>query len=75
MPGFRYEMNYDLSLATAIASASPSKPAEWDVIAAKLSEQFSSKDNHASMKDRGCRERLELLLKKYQDYDIKTLKK
>ena len=75
MPGFRYELKRDLALATEVASTRPTKPAEWESVASMLSQQFSTDDKPVQLKGRGCKERLELLLKKYNDDDKKALKK
>ena len=75
MPGFRYELKHDIALATEVASTRPTKLAEWESVASTLSQQFSTDDKPVQLKGRGCREHLELLLKKYNDHDKKALKK
>lgn len=75
MPGFRYELMHDLALATETAASRPNKPAEWESVAAKLSKRFSTEEKPVVLKGRGCRERLELLLKKHQDDDKNALKR
>lgn len=75
MPGFRYDLKHDLALATEVASSRPNRLADWDVVADKLSQQFSTDEKPISLKGRGCRDRMELLIKKYEDEDKKALKR
>lgn len=77
MPNFRWPTVYhDISLAKEVYSTRPEKPSDWEVIAAKLSVLFSTKDDKSiSLKGRGCRERLDLLIKKYKEEDRKALKR
>ena len=75
MPGFRYDLRHDLALANEVAVMRPSKLPEWESVATKLSIQFSTDEKPVQLKRRGCRERLELLLKKYQEDGKKALKK
>lgn len=77
MPNFRWPLLYhDISLAKEVNSTRPEKPSDWEVIAAKLCALFSKKDDKMiSLKGRGCRERLDLLLKKYKEEDKKALKR
>ena len=57
-----------------VAAYRPSKPLDWEQIAARLSEKFSSEDKQVDLKGRGCRERLERLLDKHKAADAKALK-
>lgn len=76
MPNFRWPNIYhDLSLAKDVYSVRPEKASDWDIIAAKLSALFSTDEKPISMKGRACRERLDLLLKKYREQDAKALKR
>ena len=75
MPGFHYDLRHDLALVNEVAVMRPSKPPEWESVATKLSIQFSTDEKPVQLKGRGCRECLELLLKKYQEDDKKALKK
>ena len=77
MPNFRWHLVYhDISLAQEVYSTRPEKPSHWEVIAAKLSALFSNKcDKIISLKGRGCRERFDLLIKKYKEEDKKALKR
>ena len=68
-------MHHDLALATETASRRPNRPTDWDAIAAKLSEQFSTPGNPVQLKGRSCRERVDLLLRKYVEEDKKSLKR
>ena len=59
-----------------IYSTRPEKPSDWEVIAARLSALFSKKDDKSiTLKGRGCRDRLDLLMKKYKEEDKKALKR
>ena len=68
-------MSHDIALAKEVISLRPEKPVDWDTIACTLSSTFSSEDKPVVLKGRGCRERLELLLKKFRDEDRKALKR
>lgn len=77
MPSFRWPLLYhDIALAREVFSSRPDKPHDWELIAANLSAYFSRRDGKAvSVKGRGCKDRLELLLKKYRQEDRKALKR
>lgn len=75
MPGFKYDLKRDLSLANEVMASRPAKLADWDSIAVKLSLLFSTNEQPVLLKGRGCRDRLELILKKYQEEDKKALKR
>ena len=74
MPGFRWELQQDIALVSEVATSRPQKLQDWDEIAVTLSAAFSSDEKPVQLKARGCRERMDLLLKKYKDEDIKSLK-
>ena len=74
MPGFRWEVNHDIALALEVVSKRPQKPADWINLAEALGKSFST-ENPVQLKGRGCKERLDLLLKKYKDDDKKALKR
>ena len=66
---------HDISLAKEVVSARPDKMSEWDLIGADLSAKFTRQDGKpVSLKGRGCKDRLDLLIKKYNDEDHKALK-
>ena len=76
MPSFRWpDLSNDIVLAKEVVSVRPAKPYEWDSIAATLSVLFSTEDKPVMLKGRGCREHLELLLKKFKDEDSKSLRR
>ena len=51
----------DIALAKNVICFRPTKPVDWDEIAAKLSEAFSAaKDKLVELKGRGCRKRLDI---------------
>ena len=73
---FRWPLLYhDLSLAKEVISVHPEKPSDWDSIATKLSDIFTSPIKPVVIKGRACRERLDLLVKKYKEEDTKALKR
>ena len=75
MPNFRWPLLYhDISLAKEVINLRPEKPSDWETVATKLSDIFSSEEMPILLKGRGCRKRLDLLLKKYRDEDTKGLK-
>ena len=75
MPGFRWEIKHDLALATEVVSKRPDKPADWIALAEALCNAFSIDEKPFQVKGRGCRDRMDLLLKKYKDEDKKALKR
>lgn len=76
MSPFRWpEPKYDLALAREVAANNPIKPADWSLIAERLSTAFSSEDNVIELKGRGCRERMERLQEKHKSEDGKALKR
>jgi hypothetical protein len=48
---------------------------EWESVAETLSEIFSIAEKVVILKGRGCRERVDRLLMKYNEEDKKNLKK
>ena len=50
----------------------PGKAEDWDAVAASLTSAFNLTE---PLKGRGCREHLELLVKKYKSEDNKALKR
>ena len=75
MPGFRWELKQDIALATEVVSKRPHKPLDWSDVAEDLNASFSTDNKPVQLKGRGCRERMDLLLKKYKDDDKKALKR
>lgn len=76
MPQFRWPtVANDVSLAREVVGRRPSKPAEWDEIAAILNSAFSTPSKTVQLKGRGCRERLERLVSKYREDDSQSLKR
>ena len=75
MPGFRWEMVHDLALAKEVAARRPEKPVDWIEITDILNTTFSTEEKPVLLKGRGCKDRLDLLLKKYKDEESKSLKK
>lgn len=75
MPGFRWDCTHDLALATEVVTRRPNKPADWADLAEALNSAFSTEEKPVQLKGRGCKDRLDLLLKKYKDEDKKALKR
>jgi hypothetical protein len=76
MAPFRWpETKHDISLAIEVTASNPVKPKDWDAIAERLSEAFSTDTNKVQLKGRGCRERMERLIDKYKEEDAKALKR
>ena len=76
MPNFRWpSLFHDVFLASEIISLRPEKSIDWASIATKLSTLFSSDEKPIMITSRACRERLDLLLKKYREEDAKALKR
>ena len=73
MPGFQWELQQDIALASEVATSCPQRNF-WDEIAITLSAAFSSDEKPVQLKARGFRERMDLL-KKYKDEDTKSLKR
>ncbi|CAB3986879.1 Hypothetical predicted protein [Paramuricea clavata] len=65
----------DIALAREVAASRPEKPNDWDGIATRLSEHFSTDGKPVELKARGCRERMDRLLSKYKQEDAKSLKR
>ena len=76
MSPFRWpELGNDVALATEVAARRPQKPQDWEDIAQALSQAFSTPEKEIQLKGRGCRERMDLLLKKHKNEDAKALKR
>ena len=56
------ERRYDLALAKDVAQYMPEKPQEWEDIAKRLSDAFSTEAKQEELKGRGCRERMNRVL-------------
>lgn len=70
---FRWpKVENDLYLCKEVIGKKPESPDEWDEIATTLSQLFGPDVN---LKGRGCRERFELLSKKYKREDKQSLKR
>lgn len=76
MPNFRWPLlQHDISLAKEVVSRRPEKTNDWDMIAKELSKNFSTPDKPVVLKGRACKDRLELLVKKYRDEDARALRR
>ena len=68
-------VSYDLLLCKKVLARRSWSPFEWESVAETLSEIFSSEERAVNLKGRGCRERVDRLLIKYNEEDKKNLKK
>ena len=76
MPSFRWPyVAHDVALATEVASVRPTNATEWDQIANTLSASFSTTQREVEIKGRGCREWMDLLIRKYKVEDARALKR
>lgn len=75
MPGFRWELHQDIALCIETCKIRPRRPIEWLKIAEILNDLFSSDSKPVLLKGRGCKERIQLLLKKYDEEDKRALKR
>lgn len=69
------EVRHDLALATEVANCFPERPQEWEDLAKQLGQAFSTETKQVELKGRGCRERMDRLLDRYQSEDAKALKR
>ena len=76
MPQFRWpSVCNDLALDREVAAIRPSKPSEWEEVAAALNSTFSTEERFVDLKGRGCRERMERLIEKFRADDAKSLRR
>ena len=75
MPGFRWELENDISLCVEVCKLRPDKTQQWQEVADSLNKLFSTSAKATQLKGRGCKERLFLLLKKYKEEDVRSLKR
>ena len=75
MPGFRWSIQHDILLCTEVCRVRPRKTVEWEEVVKNLNKVFSTGSAAQLLKERGCRERLRLLSKKYANEDRNSLKR
>ena len=76
MAPFRWpEARHELALAKEVAQHSPENPDEWDAVAKRLGKAFSTDSCSVELKGRGCREKMDRILTKYKEEDMKGLKR
>ena len=76
MPAFRWPyIAQDIALATEVSTVRPSRATDWEEIATTLTTLFSTPEKQISLKGRGCKEQMDLLLRKYREEDSKALKR
>lgn len=64
-----------MALAREVAQHTPEKPDEWEAIARRLKKAFSTDSYTVELKGRGCREKMDRILNKYKEEDMKGLKR
>jgi len=73
MAPFRWpKIEYDIALCKEAIDVRPSKHEDWEQLANKLTGLFGLEE---PLKGRGCREHLELLIKKFKAEERKALKR
>ncbi|XP_074618442.1 uncharacterized protein LOC141877388 [Acropora palmata] len=76
MAPFRWpKVDQDIAFCKEVIARRPTKPDDWEDIAEFLSNLFTTENNPVQIKGRGCRERSELLVKKYKSEERKALKR
>ena len=73
MSPFRWPLvQYDAMLCREVLARRPSSTNDWESVAEALSQVFSTPDKKVELKARGCRERLDRLIEKYNQNDKKS---
>lgn len=76
MAPFRWpEARHELALAKEVAQHNPERPDEWEAVARRLGKAFSTDSFTVELKGRGCREKMDRILTKYKEEDMKALKR
>ena len=76
MGPFRWpKVENDIALCKEIIARRPTKADDWEEIAEFLSSLLTTENNQIQLKGRGCRERSELLVKKFKSEERKALKR
>ena len=65
----------DIDLAIEVDAAGPEKSSDWDFIAAKLSNHFSTPGKPVELTGLSCRERMDRILEKYKSEESRSLKR
>jgi len=64
-----------LALAKEVAQHNPEKPDGWKAVARRLRKAFSMDSYTVELKGRRCCEKMNRILTKYKEEDMKGLKK
>ena len=76
MAPFRWPLvQNDIDLAIEVDAARPEKSSDWDLIAAKLNNHFSTPEKPVELTGRSCRERMDRVLEKYKSEESRSLKR
>lgn len=73
MPSVRWNLEEDTALCVEVFKMRPESSAQWAEIADDLNRRFQFRK--ISFTDRSCRDRMNLLKKKYKNEDRKSLKR
>ena len=66
---------HELALAKEVAQDSPKKPDEWEAVDKRLGKAFSTDSFTVELKGKSCREKIDRILTKYREEDVKALKR
>ena len=63
-----------MAFVKEVAQDSPKKPDEWEAVDKRLGKAFSTDSYTVELKGKGCREKMNQILTKYKEEDVKGLK-
>ena len=72
---FRWSLPQDIALCEEVRNTRPDRLEQWQTIADRLNKAFSTEEFEMDVRGRGCRERLNLLVRKYREEDRKSLRR
>ena len=72
---FRWSLPQDIALCEEVRNTRPERLEQWQTIANLLNKAFSTEKFEMDVRGRGCRERLNLLVRKYREEDRKSLRR
>ncbi len=76
MAPFRWpDTKHDIAPAKEVAAGKPVSSQDWEIIATTLGTLFSTEDKPVALKGRGCRERMQRLIEKFNQEDARSLKR
>ena len=75
MAPFRWPLVHDIDLAKEVDAARSEKSSDWDFIAAKLTNHFSTPEKPVELTGHSCRECMDRILEKYKSEESRRLKR